>query len=153
MSTRFYAGRSPPTFRSSTDQVRAGCESDHREGARHRGTADVTRPRRRGDRMKTRRAFVRLLGGAAAAWPLGARAQQRSLLTIGFLDIRSPDAMADRLRGFRQGLAATGYVEGDNVTIVYRWAENKIDQVPELVADLVRRQVAVMLVSGSTSAA
>ena len=61
--------------------------------------------------------------------------------------------MADRLRGFRQGLAETGYLEGDNVTIVYRWAENKIDQVPELVADLVRRQVAVMLVSGSTSAA
>src|SRR5262249_27775061 len=103
--------------------------------------------------LQTRRAFVRLLGGAAAAWPLGARAQQRSLLTIGFLDIRSPDAMADRLRGFRQGLAETGYVEGDNVTIVYRWAENKIDQVPELVADLVRRQVAVMLVSGRTSAA
>jgi len=100
-----------------------------------------------------RREFIALLGGAVAAWPLAARAQQRSLLTIGFLDIRSPDAMADRLRGFRQGLAETGYLEGDNVTIVYRWAENKIDQVPELVADLVRRQVAVMLVSGSTSAA
>src|SRR5262249_1329360 len=104
------------------------------------------------DRMK-RREFITLLGGAAVAWPLAAHAQQRSLLTIGFLDIRCPDAMADRLRGFRQGLAETGYAEGDNVTIGYRWAEKKIDRVPELVADLVRGQVAVMLVSGSTSAA
>jgi putative ABC transport system substrate-binding protein len=71
---------------------------------------------------------------------------------IGFLDVRSPDAMTDRLRGFRQGLRDTGYVEGDNVTIVYRWAENKIDQVPELAAELVRRQVAVMCVGGSTDA-
>src|SRR5260370_19117046 len=70
---------------------------------------------------------------------------------IGFLEARSPDAMEDRLRGFRQGLRDTGYVEGDNVTIVYRWAENKIDRVPELAAELVRRQVAVILTGGGTA--
>jgi putative ABC transport system substrate-binding protein len=71
---------------------------------------------------------------------------------IGWLDTRSPEAMADRLRGFRQGLREAGYAEGDNVTLVHRWAENKIDHVPELVADLVRRQVAVILVTGNTTA-
>jgi putative ABC transport system substrate-binding protein len=97
-----------------------------------------------------RREFIATVG-AAAAWPLAARAQQPALPAIGFLDVRSLDAMADRLRGFRQGLRETGYVEGDNVTIVYRWAENKLDRVPELAAELVRRQVAVMLAGGSTA--
>jgi putative tryptophan/tyrosine transport system substrate-binding protein len=95
-----------------------------------------------------RRQFIMLLGGATLAWPLGARAQQPAMPVIGFLDARSPDAMGDRLRGLRQGLGETGYVEGDNVTILYRWGENRIDRLAELAADLVRRRVSVIVTSG-----
>jgi putative tryptophan/tyrosine transport system substrate-binding protein len=106
-----------------------------------------------------RRECIALLGGAAASsasWPLAARAQQpakeTALPVVGFLDARSPDAMGDRLRGYRQGLKDTGYADGDNVTIAYRWAENRLERLPELAAELIHRRVAVLVVSGGTSA-
>src|SRR5262245_43617582 len=92
-----------------------------------------------------RRSFVELLGGAGMAWPLAARAQQAAMPVIGFLDPASPDAaLAERLRAFRQGLRESGFIEGENVAIDYRWAENNVDRMGALAEEFVRRQVAVV---------
>ena len=99
-----------------------------------------------------RREFIALLGSTVAGLPRAARAQQPPVPVIGFLNAASPDAYTDRVRVFRQGLRDAGYVEGDNVAIDYRWAEGQYDRLPPLAAELVRRQVAVIVAIPTVSA-
>src|ERR1044071_9336161 len=96
-----------------------------------------------------RREFIAVISSAAvAARPLAALSQQRTIPIVGFLDGRSPDGLVNRLRGFHKGLRETGYVDGENLIIAYRWAENEVDRLPVLAAELVRQQVAVIATGG-----
>src|SRR5205814_4407732 len=107
-------------------QIRTGHKPEDRESARPDRAADLARRGRRGHRMR-RRTLIAGIGGVAMAWPFAARAQQKPMPVIGFLGVASPGPFAPYVAAFHQGLSDTGYVEGQNVSVEYRWAEGHYD--------------------------
>jgi putative ABC transport system substrate-binding protein len=99
-----------------------------------------------------RRQFITLLGGAAAAWPLAARAQQPAMPVVGFLDSRSSDGMTSRLASFRRGLKEVGFAEGENVTIIYRWAEDRVDHLLAMASELAQQATVIVTTGGPPAA-
>src|SRR5689334_23121388 len=137
----------------AADPVRAGDQSESGARYRDRDPAIDPRPRRRGHRMN-RRELLLLLGGAmtaATTMARAVRAQQKAMPVIGFLGGEAPDALAANLTAFRQGLIETGYIEGKNLAIEYRWAEGRYDRLPGLAAELVRRRPAVIVTYGASA--
>src|SRR5262249_10367363 len=137
----------------AADQIRPRHQSGDREGARPHRARHAARSRRRGDRMK-RRAFLALLGGAAAAWPVATRAQQPPKLpTIGYLGVATPAVSAQGHAAFVQRLRELGWIDGRNIAIEYRWAEGSNERTAEFVAEFVRRKVDVIVTGGGPAVA
>src|SRR5262249_16363115 len=134
----------------TADQIRFCPQSHDREGSWPYNSAPASGPRRRGDRMM-RREFIALFGGAAAAWPLAARAQQMPV--VGFLSSRSPGESAEVVAAFRRGLHQMGFVEGENVIIAFRWAEGHYERLPTLASDLVDLHIAALFAAGGAPSA
>src|SRR5262249_37370772 len=133
---------------SPADQVRVGHQSKNRSEARHQYLRQSTLARRRGDRVR-RREFITLVGGAAAAWPLAARAQQARMPVVGLLLAGSREPLRQQIAAINAGLKETGYVEGLNISVEYRFAEGQFERFPALAAELVGRPVAVLVTSSN----
>src|SRR3954466_5329590 len=147
----FSTATSPETSRSCSRHLRALHQSQDGQGARSRNPGVIARPRRRGDRMR-RRTFITFLGGATG-WPFALSAQEPGLPVVALINGRSPEDAARNAAAFRKGLAENGYVEGQNVMLEYHWMKGQSQRLPSIMADLVRRRVAVIATPGFTAGA
>src|SRR5262249_16706580 len=144
-----------PSGRAS-DEIRIRHQSQRRQGAPPGRAVDAARARRRGDRVMRRREVITLLGGAAASsilWPLAARAQKPAIPVIGYFSAGAANLSAQNVNEFRKGLGESGYLEGRNLAIEFRWANNEVGRLPGLAADLIQRRVAVIATPSSMAAA